>query len=150
MDCQGKRRDKKKSRQSVMRWCIPACRCVFERLTSLPLFPLIPNLSLCVCFKAAVLPEQIIYRSFAVYSCFTETTMVSYAAVTSVASAEGKKHHHHSEIDFDASLSMLLYGGKHLFIFLYSNILRETTSGRKELSTFTQVLKCNFEVLIVL
>ncbi|MGG8473432.1 hypothetical protein ACM615_24110, partial [Rahnella sp. PAMC25617] len=40
------------------------------------LVPLIPNLSVCVCFKAAVLPEQIIYNLCAVYCCFIETAMV--------------------------------------------------------------------------
>lgn len=105
------RRDEKAdSVWSVMRWCIPACRCVSKRLASLPLFPLIPNLCVCVCecacFKAAVPPEQIIYCFIAVYLCFIKTSTVSCAAVASALTEES---------DFDAAVSMLLQGEEHLF-----------------------------------
>lgn len=59
-DSQGERGDNKRSwqRWSVIWRCIPARRCVSERLTSLPLFSLIPNLlpaRVCVCVCVLVL-----------------------------------------------------------------------------------------------
>lgn len=61
---------------------------------------------MCVCFKAAALPEQIIYSFFAVYSYFIDT--VSFAAVTSPLTEES---------NYDAAVNMLLYLEDHLFLF---------------------------------
>lgn len=90
----------------VIQRCIPACRRVFERLTSLPLYSDPQPLYVCVRFKAAALPEQIIYRFFAVYSYFIK--VVSFAAFTSALTKES---------EYDAAVNMLLYVEEHLFLF---------------------------------